>query len=95
MVDARVVRALDLYFEGPELSSRSKRYVHDSPEFKSSATLVNSQLVCLLKVVLFCFFFFNHVMSDSTTFFFYGELALQSAIQKTQKILENSHKERG
>ena len=53
MVDARVVRALDLYFEGPELSSRSKRYVHDSPEFKSSATLVNSQLVCLLKVVLF------------------------------------------
>ena len=64
MVDARVVRALDLYFEGPELSSRSKRYVHDSPEFKSSATLVNSQLVCLL----FCFiFFFNHVMSDSTT----------------------------
>ena len=66
MVDARVVRALDLYFEGPELSSRSKRYVHDSPEFKSSATLVNSQLVCLLKVVLF-FFFFNHVMSDSTT----------------------------
>ena len=67
MVDARVVRALDLYFEGPELSSRSKRYVHDSPEFKSSATLVNSQLVCRLKVVLFYFFFFNHVMSDSTT----------------------------
>ena len=57
MVDARVVRALDLYFEGPELSSRSKRYVHDSPEFKSAATLVNSQLVCLLKVVLFYFFF--------------------------------------
>ena len=66
MVDARVVRALDLYFEGPELSSRSERYVHDSPEFKSSATLVNNKLVCLLKVVLF-YFFFNHVMSDSTT----------------------------
>ena len=42
------------------------RYVHDSPEFKSSATLVNNKLVCLLKVVLF-YFFFNHVMSDSTT----------------------------
>ena len=93
MVDARVVRALDLYFEGPELSSRSKRYVHDSPEFKSSATLVNSQLVCLLKVVLFCFFFLTMLCLIARLF--YGELALQSAIQKTQKILENSHKGRG
>ena len=65
MVDARVVRALDLYFEGSELSSRSERYVHGSPEFKSSATLVNSQLVCLLPVVFLCFF--NYVMCDSTT----------------------------
>ena len=93
MVDARVVRALDLYFEGPELSSRSKRYVHDSPEFKSSATLVNSQLVCLLKVVLFYFFFLTMLCLIAQLF--YGELALQSAIQKTQKILENSHKGRG
>ena len=93
MVDARVVRALDLYFEGPELSSRSKRYVHDSPEFKSSATLVNSQLVCLLKVVLFYFFFLTRLCLIARLF--YGELALQSAIQKTQKILENSHKGRG
>ena len=92
MVDARVVRALDLYFEGPELSSRSKRYVHDSPEFKSSATLVNSKLVCLLKVVLFYFFL---TMLCLIARLFYGELALQSAIQKTQKILENSHKGRG
>ena len=94
MVDARVVRALDLYFEGPELSSRSKRYVHDSPEFKSSATLVNSQLVCLLKVVLFYLFFFLTMLCLIARLF-YGELALQSAIQKTQKILENSHKGRG
>ena len=93
MVDARVVRALDLYFEGPELSSRSKRCVHDSPEFKSSATLVNSQLVCLLKVVLFYFFFLTMLCLIARLF--YGELALQSAIQKTQKILENSHKGRG
>ena len=93
MVDARVVRALDLYFEGPELGSRSKRYVHDSPEFKSSATLVNSQLVCLLKVVLFYFFFLTMLCLIAQLF--YGELALQSAIQKTQKILENSHKGRG
>ena len=93
MVDARVVRALDLYFEGPELSSRSERYVHDSPEFKSSATLVNSQLVCLLKVVLFYFFFLTMLCLIARLF--YGELALQSAIQKTQKILENSHKGRG
>ena len=93
MVDARVVRALDLYFEGPELSSRSKRYVHDSSEFKSSATLVNSQLVCLLKVVLFYFFFLTMLCLIARLF--YGELALQSAIQKTQKILENSHKGRG
>ena len=93
MVDARVVRALDLYFEGPELSSRSKRYVHDSPEFKSSATLVNSQLVYLLKVVLFYFFFLTMLCLIARLF--YGELALQSAIQKTQKILENSHKGRG
>ena len=92
MVDARVVRALDLYFEGPELSSRSKRYVHDSPEFKSSATLVNNKLVCLLKVVLFYFFL---TMLCLIARLFYGELALQSAIQKTQKILENSHKGRG
>ena len=94
MVDARVVRALDLYFEGPELSSRSKRYVHDSPEFKSSATLVNSQLVCLLKVVLFYLFIFLTMLCLIARLF-YGELALQSAIQKTQKILENSHKGRG
>ena len=93
MVDARVVRALDLYFEGPELSSRSKRYVHDSPEFKSSATLVNSQLVYLLKVVLFYLFFLTMLCLIARLF--YGELALQSAIQKTQKILENSHKGRG
>ena len=93
MVDARVVRALDLYFEGPELSSRSKRYVHDSPEFKSSATLVNSQLVCLLKVVLFYLFFLTMLCLIARLF--YGKLALQSAIQKTQKILENSHKGRG
>ena len=93
MVDARVVRALDLYFEGPELSSRSKRYVHDSPEFKSSATLVNSQLVCLLKVVLFYFFFLTMLCLIARLF--YGELALQSAIQKTLKILENSHKGTG
>ena len=93
MVDARVVRALDLYFEGPELSSRSKRYVHDSPEFKSSATLVNSQLVCLLKVVLFYFLFLTMLCLIARLF--YGELALQSAIQKTQKILQNSHKGRG
>ena len=93
MVDARVVRALDLYFEGPELSSRSKRYVHDSPEFKSSATLVNSQLVCLLKVVVVFFFFLTMLCLIARLF--YGELALQSAIQKTQKILENSHKGRG
>ena len=93
MVDARVVRALDLYFEGPELSSLSKRYVHDSPEFKSSATLVNSQLVCLLKVVLFYYFFLTMLCLIARLF--YGELALQSAIQKTQKILENSHKGRG
>ena len=93
MVDARVVRALDLYFEGPELSSRSKRYVHDSPEFKSSATLVNSQLVCLLKVVLYYFFFLTMLCLIARLF--YGELALQSAIQKTQKILDYSHKGRG
>ena len=37
----RVVRALDLPLTG---------FVHGSPEFKSSATLVNSQLVCLLPV---------------------------------------------
>ena len=72
MVDARVVRALDLYFEGPELSSRSKRYVHDSPEFKSSATLVNSQLVCLLKVVLFCFFFLTMLCLIARLFYFTG-----------------------
>ena len=93
MVDARVVRALDLYFEGPELSSRSERYVHDSPEFKSLATVVNSQLVCLLPVVLFYYFFLTMLCLIARLF--YGKLALQSAIQKTQKILENSHKGTG
>ena len=63
-----MVRALDLEFEGPEFSSCSERCdVHDSPEFKFSGTLVNSQLVCLLPVVLFCFVLFYHVVCDSTT----------------------------
>jgi len=38
----RVVRALDLPLTG---------FVNGSPEFKSSAMLVNSQLVCLRPVV--------------------------------------------
>ena len=38
---------------GPGFESRSGHYLdlfHGSPEFKSSATLVNSQLVCLRPV---------------------------------------------
>ena len=45
----RVVWAQDLQFGGPEFKSRSDLYwagfALSSPEFKSSATLVNSQLV--------------------------------------------------
>ena len=51
----QAVRAMDLQFGGSEIKSRPDRYtvagfVHGSPEFKSSATLVNSQLVCLQPV---------------------------------------------
>ena len=43
-----MVRALDLQFGGTEFKSRYNRLLdlfHGSPEFKSSAMLVNSQLV--------------------------------------------------
>ena len=50
----RVVRAQDLQFGGPKFKSRSDRYwagfALSSPEFKSSSTLVNGQLVCLRPV---------------------------------------------
>ena len=51
-----MVRAPDLKFGGPRFKSRSGRYLelfHGRPEFKSSATLLNSQLVCLLPVWIF------------------------------------------
>ena len=48
-----MVRAPDLKSRGLGFKSRSDHYLdlfHGSPKFKSSATLVNSQLVCLLPV---------------------------------------------
>ena len=52
----RLVRAPDLQSSGPGFKSRSDRYLelfHGRPEFNSSATLVNSQLACLLSVGIF------------------------------------------
>jgi len=49
----RVVSMSDSHSSGPGFESRSDHYLDlflDSPEFKSSATLVNSQLVCLRPV---------------------------------------------
>ena len=49
----RVVKAPDLKSRGPGFKSR---LFHGRPEFNSSATLVNNQLVCLLSVgILTCF----------------------------------------
>ena len=49
-----MVRALDLQFRGPKLKSHSDsllaELVHGSPKFKSSAMLVNSQVVWLWTV---------------------------------------------
>ena len=45
-----MVSASDLQSRGPRFESHSDRYLdlfHSSPKFKSLATLVNSQLVCL------------------------------------------------
>ena len=41
----RAVRAPDLYSKAPSPAISANWIVHGSPEFKSSATLVNSQLV--------------------------------------------------
>ena len=49
----RVVSVWDSQSRGPGFESRSDHYLDlflSSPEFKSSATLVNSQLVCLRPV---------------------------------------------
>jgi len=49
----RMVRAPDLQFGGAEFKSRSDPlagFVFGNPKFKSLATLVNSQLVCLQPV---------------------------------------------
>ena len=46
----RAVRAPDLYSKAPSPAISANSIVHGSPEFKSSATLVNSQLVCLRPV---------------------------------------------
>ena len=57
-----VVSASDLQSSSPWFKSRSHYYLdlfHGSPEFKSSATLVNSQLVCLLPVGIFNNVMFN------------------------------------
>ena len=51
-----MVRALDLKSGGCGFKSRSDHLLElfcDSPEFSSSATFVNSQLVCLLPVGVF------------------------------------------
>ena len=48
-----MVSVSDSQSGGPEFESRSDHYLDlflGSPEFKSSATLVNSQLVCLQPV---------------------------------------------
>ena len=66
----RIVSALDSQSSGPGFEFRSDHYLDlflGSPEFKSSATLVNSQLVCLRPVGIlnnvmynlkYCFRFF-------------------------------------
>ena len=46
----RAVRAPDLYSKAPSPAISANWIVHGSPEFKSSAMLVNSQLVCLRPV---------------------------------------------
>ena len=49
----RVVSAADLQSSGPAFESHSGHYLDlflGSPEFKCSATLANSQLVCLRRV---------------------------------------------
>ena len=51
-----MVRALNLKTGGPGFKFHSDRYLelfHGRPGFNSSATLVNSQLVCLLPVGMF------------------------------------------
>ena len=58
----RVGRAPDLKCGGPGVKSRSDRWLelfHGRPEFNSSATLVNSQLACLLSVGIFNPVMFN------------------------------------
>ena len=53
---SRVVRAPDLISGGPGFKSRSNHYLelcHGRPEFYFSATLVNSQLACLLLIGIF------------------------------------------
>ena len=58
----RVDGAPDLNFGGRGFKSRSDHSLesfHGRPEFNSSATLVNSQLVCLLPVGVFNLVMFN------------------------------------
>ena len=58
----RVVSTSDSQSGGPEFESHSDHQLDlflGSPEFNSSTTLVNSQLVCFLPVGVF-----NHVMFD-------------------------------
>ena len=43
----RVVRALDLQFGGPEFTPRHDRLLDCSPEFKSSAMLIDNQQLFL------------------------------------------------
>ena len=60
-------RASDLKSGGPGFKSRSDRYLelfHGRPGFNSLATLVNSQLVCLLPAGIFnllCSVCYNHL----------------------------------
>ena len=60
-------RAPDLKSGGPGFKSRSDRYLelfHGRPGFNSLATLVNSQLVCLLPAGIFnllCSVCYNHL----------------------------------
>ena len=63
----RVVGVSDSQSGVPGLESRSDHYLdlfHGSPEFKSSATLVNSQLICHLPVGIL-----NNVMFSLKYFF--------------------------
>ena len=55
----RVVSASDSQSSGAELEYRSDHYLdlfHDGPEFRYSAMLVNSQLVCIRPVEILYFF---------------------------------------